>query len=112
MFRFRLPLPLLSTLLSTLLAALLPALAPPPAAAGDISPLNLPSQRQQSVYRSPAALSAERNQYYADFERDMAATAPAQRKTLASEFARKLDAASSDEERAHYRRLLQILDKF
>jgi len=76
---------------------------------GDISPLKLPSQGQFTTVRPPAAVTAERQQYYDDFRRDMARASPERRRILSAQFRTRRDASLNPDERNHYERLLQIL---
>lgn len=82
------------------------------AKAGDISPLNLPSQRQQ-IYVPPGTgqtSQAASEQFYADFERQ-ARNSKSQWNAWSREFERRRDRSRSAEERNHYQRLLGILDR-
>lgn len=79
------------------------------ARSGDISPLVLPNQRQLGTPRPSATETDRREQYYADFKRDMQSRPAAQREELAMEFRKRLAASQTPPERAHYQRLLGIL---
>lgn len=82
--------------------------------AGELSPYNPPSQRQ-SVARPAvvdSGLSAERRQYYADFKREMSSATPDKKKSLRAEFIKQRDASVSQDEKAHYQRLVDILSAY
>lgn len=101
-------------LLRPWLAALILWVGIGPVMAGELSPYNPPSQRQ-SVARPAvvdSGLSAERRQYYADFKREMSSATPDKKKSLRAEFIKQRDASVSQDEKAHYQRLVDILSAY
>jgi len=78
---------------------------------GDISPLMLPSQRQQSPITQTKIFNDKREQYYSDFRRDMSLKSPTERVALITEFEKKMKASRTEAESAHYQRLLDILSE-
>ena len=78
---------------------------------GDISPLLLPSQRQQTPITQSKVFNDKREQYYSDFKRDMSLKSPTERSALITEFEKKMKASRTEAESAHYQRLLDILSE-
>ena len=82
-----------------------------PASGAELNPYSPPSQRAPvATMQAPVAPLNARSQFYEDFRQEMLRTNPARRKALKVEFTRKGAAApANSEERAHYRKLVDIL---